>query len=65
MCTRSSHIRYLNYPHLKYDSFHYFNLCDFHYRVITSIVVISTKKKPGARPMLAVQFCASEVLLQD
>ena len=30
---------------LKYDSFHYFNSCHFHYRVITSIVLISTKKK--------------------
>ena len=33
----------------KYDSFHYFNSCHFHYRVITSIVLISTKKKNGRR----------------
>lgn len=29
----------------KYDSFHYFNSCHFHYRVISSIVLISIKKK--------------------
>ena len=35
---------------LKYDSFHYFNSCHFHYRVITSIVFdIDKKKKNGRR----------------
>ena len=29
MCTRSSHVRYLNNPRLKYHSLHYFNSCHF------------------------------------
>ena len=42
MCTRSSHIRYLNNPRLKYHSFHYFNSCHFHHRLRTHNGLLSS-----------------------
>ena len=41
----------------KYDSFHYFNSCHFHYRVISSIVLISTKKKKKNGRRRCQKFC--------
>ena len=42
MCTRSSHVRYLNNPRLKYHSFHYFNSCHFHHRLRTHDGLLSS-----------------------
>ena len=42
MCTRSSHVRYLNNPRLKYHSFHYFNSCYFHHRLRTHNGLLSS-----------------------
>ena len=42
MCTRSSHVRYLNNPRLKYHSLHYFNSCHFHHRLQTPDGLLSS-----------------------